>query len=583
MKVQFFLHATVFSLTLLASQCADFSSNKSVVLSQACVPFAFADFDADKIIEIYCAHGNEISIIKFNPTSREISKVASTQMSHNYMITGMLAVDLDSDSMIDTVVFDSKTDSFFVFWGNNDNLSKYEEVQFKYKSWPIVTSIFENSIELFGCLQNKTVGFLSFLPNRSHSFIPFNYPDLSLDLLSTQAFVDLTGDLVADLFLTLSNKTYQIWKVKRYSDFSLDSSYQLPDTLKMYRIYPSVFLDVDAVGVLNQVVPICLDNTCNKIDFMIRKSSQWSYGIVNQTLPNGCRLVNPDSIKGFWGSSTPLVLKVADLNLDNYPDLLGICENGKGEYAVVFFMNILHDGVRKFVASEKDFIWYSKQLVLAAFFDLEENGFPDLLVCKRMSENTFELSALENSGAQDAYFFKVMVVGGGCRMKGCSLKSLPRGDNQVGTSAVIELTNKKGQAVHMIAAQSVQSDLPSFIEHVLISVGNRVPANSGHQYYNQTLKHVSVVPLVDMVVLKRTWSQMIPNSQILVVPYPFYSPDYWHASLFINPSRLIFYVGITLAVLCVIVLSLVIALQVKEKQEDDNLRKATQQFRCDTL
>lgn len=580
----------IYAFHIVGSESGDIFANKSIVLSEHCVPFAFADFDADKTIEIYCAQSNRISVVKLSSTTRKISEVASTQMSHKYMISGVLAVDLDFDSIVDTVVFIDKSDSFFVYWGNGDNLSDYSEIKIKPSTWPIVTSLFKDSMELFGNF-NDAMGFVSFRHNRSYELIPLPVQLRGLDWSATQAFVDLTDDMVADFFFSLTDKSYEVWS-PTFPIFNLTrkESYSLPSS-SYGHVFPSIFIDVDADNTLNHVVPVCLNKDCSAMDILVRRSGRWESGLAGQLLADGCRFVTGNKVSGFWGSQTPQVFKSVDFNLDNYPDIMAVCE-ANGRNAVALLRNREQkDGSRKFVVTSNDLIWFNESIVLATFFDIDENGFPDILVCTETSKNdqSYRLSALENPQSQDAYFFKVMAVGGGCRHRGCSLKSMPRGDNFVGSSTSIEITNKNGRTIRMKAAQSTQSnmfalqlpyvtfglgDIPSFVEFVQLCVGKPIPLpNALALRADQGLQ-----PGV-----WRTWTQMIPNSQVVVVPYPIDKPYYWRTSLYINPSRLILYIAVVMAVLCVILVCAIIVLQIKEKREDDQMNKSGDRYGYDNM
>jgi len=66
----------------------------------------------------------------------------------------------------------------------------------------------------------------------------------------------------------------------------------------------------------------------------------------------------------------------------------------------------------------------------------------------------------------------------------------------------------------------------------------------------------------------RTWTQLIPNSQMIVVPSPPLEPQKWKVQLFVTPSKLIVMSVITLGVTCVIIMLIILGLYIKEKRED---------------
>lgn len=66
----------------------------------------------------------------------------------------------------------------------------------------------------------------------------------------------------------------------------------------------------------------------------------------------------------------------------------------------------------------------------------------------------------------------------------------------------------------------------------------------------------------------RTWTQIIPNSQIIVVPKPIAEPQHWKAQLFVTPSKLILMSVIALGGTCLVIILIILVLYIKEKRED---------------
>ena len=74
------------------------------------------------------------------------------------------------------------------------------------------------------------------------------------------------------------------------------------------------------------------------------------------------------------------------------------------------------------------------------------------------------------------------------------------------------------------------------------------------------------------------WVAIIPNSQLILFPYPKESPADWTLELFINPSASLLLVGIALLV-TLTVLGLTIAYYwYKEKKEDQQDTQTEQLF-----
>lgn len=66
----------------------------------------------------------------------------------------------------------------------------------------------------------------------------------------------------------------------------------------------------------------------------------------------------------------------------------------------------------------------------------------------------------------------------------------------------------------------------------------------------------------------RTWPQLIPNSQMIVVPWPPEEPSRWKAQLFVTPSKLIVMSVVALGGTCLIIMLTILVLHIKEKRED---------------
>lgn len=68
--------------------------------------------------------------------------------------------------------------------------------------------------------------------------------------------------------------------------------------------------------------------------------------------------------------------------------------------------------------------------------------------------------------------------------------------------------------------------------------------------------------------MSRTWTQLIPNSQIIVVPKPIEDPQRWKAQLFVTPSKLILMSVVALGGTCLVIILIILVLYIKEKRED---------------
>lgn len=70
----------------------------------------------------------------------------------------------------------------------------------------------------------------------------------------------------------------------------------------------------------------------------------------------------------------------------------------------------------------------------------------------------------------------------------------------------------------------------------------------------------------------RDWTQIIPNSQMVVIPWPPNKPNKWKAQLFVTPSKLILMSVAALTGVCGLITVIIGVLYWKERQEDKKER-----------
>lgn len=70
----------------------------------------------------------------------------------------------------------------------------------------------------------------------------------------------------------------------------------------------------------------------------------------------------------------------------------------------------------------------------------------------------------------------------------------------------------------------------------------------------------------------RQWTQIIPNSQMVVIPWPVDKPSVWKAQLFVTPSKLILMSVAGLTTACALITVIIGVLHWKERQEDKKER-----------
>ena len=106
----------------------NFGSNKNYQIND-CIPLAFGDFNADKIVDIFCRNtqGNQIRVM----LNDDRTPVTTQQYSVNItgIVSDILAADYDGDSKLDLFVLYKYNSNENVYhggflWGDREKLSK---------------------------------------------------------------------------------------------------------------------------------------------------------------------------------------------------------------------------------------------------------------------------------------------------------------------------------------------------------------------------------------------------------------------------------------------------------------------------
>lgn len=80
------------------------------------------------------------------------------------------------------------------------------------------------------------------------------------------------------------------------------------------------------------------------------------------------------------------------------------------------------------------------------------------------------------------------------------------------------------------------------------------------------------------------WTQIIPNSQMVIIPYPPDQPSRWVNKLFVTPGRQVLLTFIALAGTCVFISLIIAAFHWLEKREDHRVKlQEAHQFHFDAM
>uniref|UniRef100_A0A8C7Y244 Integrin alpha FG-GAP repeat containing 1 n=1 Tax=Oryzias sinensis TaxID=183150 RepID=A0A8C7Y244_9TELE len=521
---------------------------------------AFGDFNSDKQTDIFViTEDSEVVIFLADSKSPFFKpKVLITKdiLPKDTVVTSVVPGDYDGDSQMDVLLTAQiKTDktTVFIFWGNNQTLDMMPDV-FGVTSPPLTE--------------------VCFLSNRNPRWHNALSSPVKMRIPHSNAFIDLNKDFTADLFLTTEVATFETWinKVKSFF-FSLPwgSTWLLLDLWRRLSL-------ADGDGYQDHLLPGCVDESCQQSAIYLSKS--W--------LPVLSDFKQKDTLWGFVPGkpSQPLVLHIGDYNLDGFPDALAILRNISGSGQRAFLLeNVPCTGPgcssvgRTFhIHWDQSDLGAIQNAVMATFFDIYEDGILDMLVLSHADGQTDStIHALKNNFEADAYFVKVMVLSGLC-FNDCNEHVKPFGVNQPGAYVMYTTADSNGNLKNASAGQLSQSahfslQLPytvlglgrsaNFLDHLYVGI----PREAG-----------------DTNIRKQEWTAIIPNSQLIVIPFPHDNPRSWSAKLYLTPSNSVLLTAIALIGVCVFILVIIGVLHWKEKKADDReKRQEAHRFHFDAM
>jgi len=276
-------------------------------------------------------------------------------------------------------------------------------------------------------------------------------------------------------------------------------------------------------------------------------------------------------------ANIPIPIRIGDINMDGYPDIvLSISETSK---PIEIYQsvpcntkfgcneNATKANRRTLLYSEHSKVLNRRQNIRSAsFMDIEENGTVDILLYGEQ-ESDKRIYTVLNNLHNDAFFMKTITLNGACSsMCSSNEKYEPFGVNYIGSTfkfTVIDLVGQKRANQVAQLSQSSYNALQtpyclfglgrtnSYMEELFVGVSRR------------TQKHYNI------------YSGMIPNSQLIIIPYQQENGDTssWQLKQFINPSEYVPYVFISLVSTIVILIIITLLLQFLEKREDELEKK----------
>uniref|UniRef100_A0A3P9MGE3 Integrin alpha FG-GAP repeat containing 1 n=1 Tax=Oryzias latipes TaxID=8090 RepID=A0A3P9MGE3_ORYLA len=548
---------------------------------------AFGDFNSDKQTDIFViTEDSEVVIFLADSKSPFFKpKVLITKdiLPKDTVVTSVVPGDYDGDSQMDVLLTAQiKTDktTVFIFWGNNQTLDTtgWLTLNKTFTDQPLIMDFNGDMMpDVFGATSPPLTE-VCFLSNRNPRWHNALSSPVKMRIPHSNAFIDLNKDFTADLFLTTEVATFETW-INKDGNFTKTGVMSKSD-IKI--VGQSSFLDFDGDGYQDHLLPGCLDESCQQSAIYLSKSAS------KELLPVLSDFKQKDTLWGFVPGkpSQPLVLHIGDYNLDGFPDALAILRNISGSDQRAFLLENVpctspgcsSVGRTFHVHWDQSDLGAIQNAVMATFFDIYEDGILDMLVLSHADGQTDStIHALKNNFEADAYFVKVMVLSGLC-FNDCNEHVKPFGVNQPGAYVMYTTADSNGNLKNASAGQLSQSahfslQLPytvlglgrsaNFLDHLYVGI----PREAG-----------------DTNIRKQEWTAIIPNSQLIVIPFPHDNPRSWSAKLYLTPSNSVLLTAIALIGVCVFILVIIGVLHWKEKKADDReKRQEAHRFHFDAM
>ncbi|KAK2576727.1 hypothetical protein KPH14_005381 [Odynerus spinipes] len=538
------------------------------------MPAAFGDFDSDELTDVFMVRKDGKTVQVFLAAEQEplLRPKDNLKCTFKESITSVVPGDFDGDVFMDILVTtihrETKLTDVYILWGGNKDsvvqLNCTTERLFSMQGQPLALDYNQDMIiDLFGMDENYKRKFWTFTENRGvYNIIsmPERKDSEPISHPHSNAFLDLNNDFLPDLVVT-TKKSFEVWHGVEGS-FLFHKEIRFPYEAGV--IGQTLYLDVELTGKVDLLVPLCYDKIQYTNCTIMMYSNGWHDLQVNfRDKSNTWAFIKGDGRR----YTDAITLRGGDFNMDGYPDLLATLECTSTKQRQSFLLENVACNTCNGFNRTFDIRWqalnpFYNETVMAVFYDFYQDGILDVILVELDKiNNVYRTAAFKNSLDYDANFVKVMVLTGrNNSMYPISPGSLGKkkrtyGTNLPGPSIAYRTTTQDGSPRNAIAAQLPQSAYfslnlpyttfglgrtPNFVDSLTIGVGGK----------------------------SREWPQIIPNSQMVVIPNPISEPYKWKAQLFVTPSKLILLSAAALGGTCALITLIIVALYWKERRED---------------
>ncbi|KAJ0056245.1 hypothetical protein NL108_004520, partial [Boleophthalmus pectinirostris] len=442
------------------------------------------------------------------------------------VITSVVPGDYDGDSQMDVLLTTESNDrtNVFIFWGKNTTLDLGDSLQLNktFTDQPLIMDFNGDMIpDIFGVTSTPStpVYEVCYLTKRVPEWKSALSSSVSLHKPHSNAFIDLNKDFTADLFLTTQGPKFETW-ISKNGNFTKEEIMPSAPPANLDKIGQSSFIDFNGDGVQDHLLPVCLDAACQQSAIYFTTTTAEGKAEWVRVLSD---FQHRGTVWSFVQEEHSPTLHLGDYNLDGFPDALVIMRNttGSGQQAFLLENVPCNNASCRSVGRMFSIHWDQSDLgaiqnaVMATFFDIYEDGILDMLVLSRGEGKDLIIHALKNNFEADAYFVKVMELTLFCFV---ACISQPFGVNQPGPYVMYTTVDSNGNQKNASAGQLSQSAYFSLqLPYTVLGLGRSA----------NFLDHLFVgIPRQpgETEIRKQEWTAIIPNSQLIVIPFPHNKP-----------------------------------------------------------
>ncbi|XP_023949217.2 T-cell immunomodulatory protein [Bicyclus anynana] len=541
---------------------------------------AFGDFNSDELTDAFIINGSNVEVLLAHDKEPFFRPSSYSCNFSNLIISSVVPGDYDGDAYMDILVTtqiqnSSNIHEVRILWGGMPTLNCSDALLIKAISvgQPLVLDYNRDMIlDLFGInVQNNRV-FWVFDKSRStptEIMMSTKKKLKEIKMPHSHSFLDVNDDNAADLLVT-THIDVEIWLNDETIGFRYNNSIEL--LVGHPTIYgQALFTDVALSGQFFLVVPVCYDLECVNSTILIYDNEQWHDLQVDFNDGKGTlwRFIPPRAEMYL----DTITMRSGDYNMDGYPDILMTLTPVGGKDTKAFLLHNVPCNLpgckfyRTFEVQWEKLDTFGKNVVMATFYDLYMDGVLDVIYVQKNITNTtqkYMMRAFRNELEYDTNFIKVIVVTGLSNERVPTINGtlynskVTFGTNLPGPKIGYNTWSQEGQYRTGVCAQLPQSAYFALQLPYSIFGLDRTPN------FVDTLT-------VGLSGYSKSWTQIIPNSQIVLIPAPPNDPSEWRAQLFVTPSKVILKSVFVLTAIIVIITGCVLYLHWKERHDRQDI------------